>query len=280
MTRVPDALRIAIVFYGITRSLRFTLPSIEERVIAPVRAVAGEVALFGHFYDQSRIDNPRTGETGALDPDEYRLLNLDRVERELPETCLATYPMSLYMAPGDRWGDGFKTLRNLVHQLHSLRRATLMAENWGADLVVFARPDLLYLTSLEPDLRALAEQTGPCCVHPDWSQWQGVNDRMALALGAEAIHAVGHRVERIAGFCSGGRKLQAERLLGYALEGIPRRLAPIHVARVRSDGRVVQENFTPGHGTPGEKPTIPFAEYAAAMAKAKSDQPLMAEARK
>lgn len=265
MTRAPDSLRIAVVFYGITRSLRFTLPSIEAQVIGPVRRVAGEAALFGHFFNQSHIDNPRTGETGALDPEEYRLLNLDAVEREAPDVCLALYPMDRIMAPGDRWKDGFRTLRNLVHQLHSLRRATLMAEAWGADLVVFARPDLVYLTDLEPVLRALSREEGPLSVHPDWSQFQGVNDRMALAFGDRAIRAFGHRVEGLADFCADGRKLQAEQLLGLALTGLARRLEPIHVARVRSDGRVVQENFTPGQGVPGTKPTLPFADYAAAL---------------
>lgn len=261
----PDKLRIAVVFFGITRSLRFTLESITRNLIAPAQAIGAEVALFGHFYDQARINNPRSGEVGQLDREEYRLLPLDKVERELPGLCLADYPIEQLMQNGDYWKNNFRAFRNLVHQLHSLHRATLMAQDWHPDIVIFARPDLYYLGSVSPWLAMLAQDPAPQILVPDWALWRGLNDRVALARGADAIAAYGHRVKVMLDFCADGRKLHSEQLLQYALQDHRTRLIPLHASRVRSDGRVVIEDFRPGRGVAGGGLTLPFDAYIAAQ---------------
>jgi hypothetical protein len=117
--RIKPDLRVAVVFFGITRSLRLTLPAIAANVVGPARGVAREVRLFGHFFTQTAISNARSGEEGTLDPEEYRLLELDAVETEEPGGCLDLYPMAEMQARGDIWRDDFASFRNLVHQLHS-----------------------------------------------------------------------------------------------------------------------------------------------------------------
>ena len=133
--------RLAICFYGITRSLRHTLPSIEARAIAPARA-AGDVRIYTHFFLQRRIDRIRTGETGELDLDEHRLLQPDWRELEEPDDCLATWDFDGLKRHGDFWENDFQSLRNLVHQLHSMNRVTAAARADGAQICLFLRPDL------------------------------------------------------------------------------------------------------------------------------------------
>jgi len=259
-------LRIAIVFFGITRSLRFTLDSITRNVIAPARALTANVGLFGHFYHQDKIHNPRSGESGPLDPEEYRLLPLDRIELEPPGKCLADYPVEDLMRNGDFWKDKFRSFSNLVHQLHSLHRASLLAKTSRPDIVIFARPDLHYLNPVSPWLRDLAEDPAPKVLVPDWAQWGGLNDRLALVRGADSIAAYGLRAGVMLDYCADGSMLHSEQLLKHALTGHAVRMIPLHASRVRSDGRVVIEDFSPGRGTTGGDITLPFDAYIAAQA--------------
>ncbi len=256
--RARADLKVAVVFFGITRALRLTLPSIIENVLDPARAIAREVRLFGHFFTQTAISNARSGEVGELDPEEYRLLALDAVELEEPVACLDLYPMAQMQARGDIWRDDFASFRNLVHQLHSLRRATLMAEAFQPDVVIFARPDLLYHDSMAQPLDMLARAHRQFVLVPDWSEWFGLNDRFALAKGAEGIAAYGRRAERMGEYCARGKRLHSERFLKFALEGQRVRRVHMRASRVRSNGLQVLEDFSPGRGPMGKRQLVPL----------------------
>lgn len=254
--RIKPDLRVAVVFFGITRALRLTLPAIAANVVGPARSVAREVRTYGHFFTQTLISNVRSGEVGELDPEEYRLLNLDAVETEAPGACLDLYPMAEMQARGDIWKDDFASFRNLVHQLHSLRRATLLAEPFQPDIVIFARPDLLYHDSMAEHLDFLARAHRSFVLLPDWSQWFGHNDRFALAKGEAAIAAYGRRAERMGEYCARPKRLHAERFLKFALGD--QRVRPVHLraSRVRSNGLQVLEDFTPGRGPMGKRELV------------------------
>ena len=257
-----DKPRIALAFFGITRSLRLTQGSVRRNLVDPARALGSDVRLFGHFYDQERIENPRSGESGPLDRDEYRLLDLDVVEREPPGDCLALHSFDTLKAAGDPWKDGFISLRNLVHQLHSLRRVTELALDWQPHLVIFARPDLYYHDPVTAYLGLLSEAHRQWTLVPDWAQWRGVNDRFAIAKGDDAIRAYGLRANRLAEYCALGNAVHAERFLKFALADMPVRLFPLRASRVRSNGMVVVEDFEPGRGLRAARAVLPFDAFA------------------
>ena len=253
-------LKIALAFFGITRSLRLTIESIRRNLVGPAREVAPNVRLFGHFYDQARIENLRSSESGELDRDEYSLLGLDAVERELPGECLSLYPYDAIKAAGDPWKDDFASLNNLVHQLHSLHRVTEMALEWQPHIVVFARPDLFYHDSAIEHLERLASMRRRILV-PDWSLWHGYNDRFAIAKGEENIRAYGLRAERMGEYCARRKRLHSERFLKFVLEDSPVRTFGMRASRVRSNGTVMVEDFTPGRGKRGPLVHISFAKF-------------------
>jgi hypothetical protein len=207
---------------------------------------------------------------GELDPEEYRLLALDAVELEEPGACLDLYPVAEMQAKGDIWRDDFASFRNLVHQLHSLKRATLMAEGFQPDIVIFARPDLLYHDSMAEPLDFLARAHRQFALVPDWSQWFGLNDRFALVKGAEGIAAYGRRADLMGEYCARGKRLHSERFLKYALDG--QRVRPVHLraSRVRSNGLQVLEDFTPGRGPMGKRQLVPLGTIRAETPVARS----------
>jgi hypothetical protein len=107
-------MRIAVCFRGISRSLSYTIASIRDNVFAPAKNF-GEVRVFTHLFDQAEINNPRTGEAGTLNPEEYQLLGSDWLVLEPPDECLEKYNFEHIKSFGDPWGDGFYSLRNVVH---------------------------------------------------------------------------------------------------------------------------------------------------------------------
>lgn len=237
---------VAVCFFGITRSLGTTLSSIEENVLAPAREV-GTLRVYAHLFRQEAIVNTRSGENGLVDLEEHRLLPCDWLELEEPEHCLPTWDFEGLKSAGDAWSDDFRSLRNLVHQLHSLNRVTDIALSEGADLCVFARPDLYYHDSLAPTLHRAAVSRKDSVFLPFWGNWNGMyNDRFAICKGTQAISAYGKRIEDAKRFVSEtGTPLHAEYLLRFRLDRARlkvRRLSA-RASRIRLGGRVQEEDF-------------------------------------
>lgn len=239
--------KISICFFGITRSLPHTLPSIEAHVLAPARAL-GQVRIYAHLFRQDQIENPRTGETGTLDPHEYELLQADRLELEAPGNCLEHWGFEALKSHGDFWRNGFASLRNLVHQQHSLHRvSSLVLEDGDTDICVFVRPDLRYHDSLAVSLRAALEAPAGTVFLPRWQPWFGYNDRFAIAVGEKAIAAYGQRAEDALTYCRVRQApLHSERMLKYRLDGQGIRVRKIsaRASRVRADGTEAAEDFS------------------------------------
>jgi hypothetical protein len=219
--------KIAICFFGITRSLTHTVSSIELNILAPARKL-GEVIVYSHFFLQKDIINPRSGELGELDLDEQRLLPSDWLQLEEPDACLSDYDFDQLRSHGDSWQDDFRSLRNLVHQLHSLNAVTKAALADGADICLFCRPDLTYHDSLLRPLKLAAVTNVATVFLPYWQGNGGLNDRFAICVQKEAISAYGQRIQNAHAFCSTmAGPLNSEHLLAYSLS-----LAGVNICKI------------------------------------------------
>lgn len=237
--------RIAICFFGITRSLSYTIRSIEENVLDPARRV-GETRIFAHFFRQRQIDNPRSGEKGILPQDEHYLIRPDWLELEDPDRCLTKYAFEELKDFGDAWNDGGRSLRNLIHQLHSMHRVTQEAMKWQPDVIMFVRPDLLFHDSIGRALKVRRPMREEIYI-PRWQNWHGgYNDRFAVCYSRRVADIYGNRVERVGEFCNiRGEPLHAERFLKYVLDSsnLQPRFMHVRASRVRLDGKVRSERF-------------------------------------
>lgn len=63
--------RVALCFFGLSRSLKFTLPSIEDNILRPLRESGYRPTVFLHTYDDAASDEQSKG-TGT---EEWKLLN-------------------------------------------------------------------------------------------------------------------------------------------------------------------------------------------------------------
>ena len=238
-------MKIAVCFFGITRSLSYTIGSIKTNILSPAQEL-GQVRVFAHFFRQKTINNPRSGEAGVLKQGEHELLSPDWLELEEPETCLAKHGFDGLKAFGDEWRDDFRSLRNLVHQLHSLERVTEAALAWAPDIYIFARPDLQYHDDFAPFLAELIGGSGDVAYYPNWQLCGGLNDRFLICRGHGAAKAYGQRIRVASDFCYlAGEALRSEKLVAYAIRecGVRLRPMPLRASRVRANGALHPEKF-------------------------------------
>lgn len=244
-------MKIAICFRGISRSLKHTIASIRSNIIEPAKQVAA-VRVFTHLFDQAEIDNPRSNERGPLDRFEHLLLESDELKLEEPDRCLALYEFDKLKTYGDPWGNEFASLKNLIHELHSLREGWAMAERWKPDVVMFLRPDLLYESSFEHLLKKVQKRWRKGLCIPIWQGCWGANDRFAIAttLGAARTYAL--RVNYIHEYCTRTKRpLHAEKFLLHRLrrDKTPTWFTDIRARRVRSNGAYAPEKFSTVKGS-------------------------------
>ena len=235
--------KIAVCFFGITRSLSFTIDSIRKNVIAPAREL-GKVNIFCHFFYQDKINNPRSGESVELNPEEYKLLEADSVILQEPNSFLSDSCFKEVLEFGDAFGDGNYSTKNLFHQLNSLSQVTGAAQSWGADIVVFVRPDLYYHDSFKDIIKQAINSVESKVIIPNWQHWDGINDRFAIAVGQAAIESYGLRYDKILKFCNETKfPLHSERLLQYSLSNVEIQLTKLRASRIRANGTRKEEIF-------------------------------------
>jgi hypothetical protein len=237
-------MRCLIGFFGITRSLRHTAGSIHAGFFEPLRQAGITTLRVGHFNLPERLSNPRSGEFDVvLDRAESGLLALDLcwVEPQSDGAIAA----ELLVARGfpDSFGDQYRSLANLCHQLRSLQRLWSLLQLAGIgedDLVLLLRPDLLYLDRFDP-----AEQLAPLLqgradlIVPSWQSWGGLNDRFAFCT-ARAARIYATRFRLYIDSCREMGGMHAETFLHFVASCHRLRvgLSDLRAVRVRADGRV------------------------------------------
>jgi hypothetical protein len=237
---------IAICFFGITRSLPYTISSIEKNILKPARDLT-ETKVYSHFFNLVEVENERSREKGRFGEDDHLLLPNTWLCLEQPDACLQLYDFEKLKEWGDSWNDGFKSLRNLAHQLHSLKMVTEAALSDGADRILFCRPDLYYHDSLYDPLKNSLSINRPTAFIPNWETHEGQNDRFSLCVGKAAIIAYGQRVNHMHEFCLNTyRPLHSERLLSFSLAraGINIRKIDQRASRIRVGGVRNHEDFS------------------------------------
>lgn len=240
--------KIAICFYGITRSLRYTIESIERNVLSPAKEL-GDVRIFCHFFDQKYINNPRTGEYGELET-EHHLLQPDELILEPPNHCLEQWNFKLLGSFGIPRDADEQSLKNLIHQLHSLNLAFELASNWSPDVYLFCRPDLEYHDNFYNELKETLSRNQTHIKVPLWQQYGGLNDRFAICKGLLAGESYAQRIQASKDYIQDNNQpLHAESLLLYCLKKSQQKClwTTLRASRIRADGGKKTENFNTGY---------------------------------
>lgn len=244
--------KIGIAFYGIPRAGRIAFPIITEKIITPALAL-GDVDVRYHFFNQKKVVSSTSGENGEISSLDYEVFRAFRGELSDPGVIYNCFEVDGILSCGDAWSDGNVSTCNLLKQLYSLECVTRQILECEPDLVIFARPDLVYHDCFSRLILDSLRSVGQAVARiPSW-QWAtgGYNDRFALCTG-RAMRAYGYRSKMINSYLAEKKRpLHSERLLKYALDHSLTfvRYFPAAASRIRVDGRVVNERFAPVNGT-------------------------------
>ncbi len=238
--------KLALAYFGIPRSIGYTLASIEANVLGALPASV-QIKKFAVFSREVALAHPETGETTELNPDDATKLTPDYLEQMEPWGHDQQTLFEKIQGFGDAWQNSFYSTKNLIKQLSTLKQVTARLLEEGYSNCLFLRPDLRYLDNMRPIYHHLESgSTTPICVLPKWGSAGGVNDLFSLCIGVKAVSAYGQRFDQVLDYCQSQNKpLHAERLLKFALTKAQVRIKPsgIRALRVRADGSTADQDF-------------------------------------
>lgn len=256
--------KVAFVFYGLLRSIQYTLPNLQKHIFLPVLDAGYEYDIYCHNYTfppNYKYNNHRAREYNiVLDPDAYKLLNpkyyitdnqLDIAE----QLCLETY-----RTRGDPWPHTqYKSLDNYLLAMYSKKKISeLLKQNIESlpgqhnyECVIFIRSDVLFEKAIQIDkicqlLNSQQPSTRPCLI-PNFQHWLGgLNDRMFISKPELAVQ-FGRSFDLLYDI-SKERKLHSEQINKYLIQEVYKStpiLVPIFFSRVRADGTQLKESYNP-----------------------------------
>lgn len=240
-----DKPTIGIGFFGVPRSCLYTFDSIVENILKPAEEIGNVVVRF-HFYEQDEIINIRSNENSILDKKNYDFFESYSGIKENPDIINEKYDLKNFFSYGDSWNDDFKSLRNLILQLHSLHEVTKLLIDESPDLFILIRPDIFYYDSIKVDLLNALNDSSFVARVPYWQWAGGYNDRFSIC-GYDAVVEYGLRINKIDRYFRHYKKpLHSERFLKFCLDSslIKVKIMRIRASRVRVNGAFAEETFS------------------------------------
>lgn len=174
--------KIALAFWGISRSLKYTIGSIQDKVIDVLKTNQITYHVFMHTYKINKHkDNPLSEEINVdYDNNDYKLLNPHFIEIEDEDEVKEQLHFDDYKHSYDAWNSNYRNVDNFIWAMHSKRKVCQMVINSeiAYDYVLILRPDVKYLT--EFNLAWLNKISDDTICLPDFHVFWNVNDRFFL----------------------------------------------------------------------------------------------------
>lgn len=177
-------MKIALLFFGITRSLKYTIQSIKTQILDILDKNNVQYHIYIHTYTLNNLyTNIRTGEKNIeLDNEEYKLLNPDYLIIDNQEEEIKKLNIKQYYPEKDPWNNNYESFNNYVLGLNSKKKITkLMLQNNKNEKyshVLFLRPDVKFINNLDIKWFNLINENN--IVTPNFHLWRGYNDRFCI----------------------------------------------------------------------------------------------------
>jgi hypothetical protein len=199
-------MHIAVCFWGLLRSLSYTIDSIQEFCLNPIEEAGFTYDILIHTYKfKGEYKNLRNHEkSGKLNFSEWHLLNPNYVYVEDQDNFDLFIDTPKYATIGDPWRNNLLSLKNSLRALNSLDHLSNIIENINNnsqnktfhsnssgdvlinnlhkkyDAIIFLRPDMLYINELPINLLNIRQSN---LYLPDFHRscdGGQYNDRMAM----------------------------------------------------------------------------------------------------
>jgi len=176
-------MKIALAFWGLTRSLKYTIDSINNKIINKFKENGIQYKIFMHTWViHSPYNNSRSEEHGILlDNTEYNLLNPDYIEIHDQDDFKKNINFKAFRTHKDPWNTKYETVDNFICAMYSKARCTQLIENSNEifDYIIFLRPDVLYLNDFNINFLKKVNNNTICI--PNFGLSTNFNDRFCIA---------------------------------------------------------------------------------------------------
>ena len=179
-------MKIGICFIGITRSLKYTIESIEKNIFRILRNANIEFDIYMHTYNLESITNIRSCEINVpLNLNEHYFLNTLKKKIDNQNDVLTNIDnIDLIKNIGDAWDDDYASVKNYICSLISQKKVLELLNNNknNYDIIIVARPDVFYLQPLEISfLFDIYNNKNENIIYvPNFHHSHGINDRFAF----------------------------------------------------------------------------------------------------
>ena len=237
--------KIALCFWGITRSLTLTHGSIDKNILSVLSRNNIQYHVYMHTYKLDRITgvrlNPERGVKSKFE--EYQLLSPYRFAWDDQQTILQQLNTKQYFTKPDPWKNNYRSASFFILATYSKMKVTQLLIDGGEcyDYVMFLRPDVKYLH--EFPVSVLSSINSNTCAMPDFHMYGPphlkVNDRFCVCDQATA-EKIGLGFNSLLEF-SKNNQIHSETFLSRILQhnNINRVLIDgFKFQRVRADGQI------------------------------------------
>jgi len=236
-------MKIAIGFFGITRSLKYTITSINEKIFDILKKHNIEYDIFLHTYHVTDYKNIRTKELindNYIDNEEYKLLNPNYVQIDDQNNIKKLINLPLYRTKQDPWDTNYNSVDNfLLGQFSKFVLTRMIGRTQiNYDYILFMRPDCLYLDDFSIKFFKLINNNS--IVIPNFHCFgpYNMNDRFAIT-NMKTYKIYGEVFTQLFNI-SKKQPLHSETILGQIIKQNKIHLIRVkfNFSRVRFDGKV------------------------------------------
>lgn len=238
---VLDIMKIALCFFGITRSLKFTKKSIQEKIFNVFTKNNIEYDIFLHTYILDNYENIRAQEKcNNMDNEEYKLLNPTYFQLDNQDEIKSKINIENYRTHPDPWNTNYNSVDNFILAQYSKFQIVKMIQktNNVYDYVIYLRPDVLYIDDFDINFFNLVTDKSIAIPNFHLHPKMMFNDRFAICNKNDYLN-YGNIFENLL-ILSRQTFLHSETILAkYLLSfDIKYKYINFKFARVRCDGRV------------------------------------------
>lgn len=235
-------IKIAICFFGLCRSLNYTLDSIKNNILLELKNNNIEYDIILHTYNLKYLNLKRSNESYKLDTNEWKLLKPDKFKIDNQDEFDKKYDYNYIKSFGDAWNTNYENTINLIRQLNSLKKVWSLChdKNNKYDCYLFLRPDIKYLNKINTDYVNNIVKNNNLIYTPEWLKSGGLNDRFALC-DYNSAKIYSNRIDNIPNYLSLTKKpLHAEKFLKFVINknNILNKDLNLKGHRIRSKGNV------------------------------------------
>lgn len=240
-------MKVALSFFGLTRSLRYTIESIENNILKELNKNNIEYDIFLHTFFLETYTNTRVKQINRftesiedMDQNEYKLLKPKYLQIDKQDEIKKEINMEQYRTHKDPWNSKYNSVDNFILGQYSKLQIVKMIEKSdnSYDYIIYLRPDVLYLNKF--DIKYLKKIKDDCICIPEHNRYGKYlfNDRFAIT-NQNTYKIYGNGFNDLLDI-SKIQPLHSETVLGERLcnNNIKFAKIPIKFQRIRANGEI------------------------------------------